>query len=216
MSIEDAVRSSLGRRIGLIETLRWQPVTGAVRTDLHIARMKASAALFGKAFDPGEAAELISSIQTQTELRLRLLLDEDDRLTLNCHPYHPLGDTAVWKVSIAKTKLDSTNPLLVHKTTERQNYECARAEFTAEQADEVLMENESGFLCEGTITSLFVEKEGTLVTPDLSHGLLRGVLRQEMIESGAAKEGDITHNDLRSYPFFIGNSLRGLIRGRLE
>ena len=77
------------------------------------------------------------------------------------------------------------------------------------------MENEEGLLCEGTITSIFVEKNGTLVTPRLSHGLLRGILRQEMIDEGRAVEGEITRADLKTHPFFVGNSLRGLIQARL-
>ena len=215
MPLENPLRDDLGRRFGLIETLRWEPGTGAIRATRHLDRMQGSAMHFGKMFDRDEAADLLLSVSSEERLRLRLLLDGNDHLTLAQHPFQPLPDDAVWTVKIAKTRLASTDPLLAHKTTERQAYENARAEFALAEANEVLMENEEGLLCEGTITSIFVEKNGTLVTPRLSHGLLRGILRQEMIDEGRAVEGEITRADLKTLPFFVGNSLRGLIQARL-
>jgi 4-amino-4-deoxychorismate lyase len=215
MPAQNPVRDSLGRRFGLIETLRWEPGSGAVRATRHLERMQASAAHFGKAFDRSEAEALLVQVAASSTLRLRLLLDENGQLSLTRHIYVPLPEGTAWTVAFAVARLSSKDELLAHKTTCREVYEAARAEFPASEADEVLMENESGSLCEGTITSLFIEKDGILVTPRLSHGLLRGVLRQQLIDEGKAIEGDLTRADLDGHAFFIGNSLRGLIQGRL-
>ena len=67
-------------------------------------------------------------------------------------------------------------------------------------------------VCEGTITNVFVEKDGVLITPPLTCGLLPGVLRQELLENGEAKEAVLTLDDLKK-GFYLGNSLRGLIGG---
>ncbi|OYX15434.1 MAG: hypothetical protein B7Z16_13360, partial [Algoriphagus sp. 32-45-6] len=40
-----------------------------------------------------------------------------------------------------------------------------------------------GFLTEGSFTSIFVERNGVLVTPPLARGLLPGVLRAELFHS---------------------------------
>ena len=77
-------------------------------------------------------------------------------------------------------------------------------------ADEVLFADHDGFLTEGSITAIFVERDGKLVTPPLSRGALPSVLRRELIESGDAMEADLTSADL-TQNFFIGNSVRGLI-----
>ena len=77
-------------------------------------------------------------------------------------------------------------------------------------AFEIVMVDADGFVTEGSFTSLFVERDGMLVTPPLARGLLPGVLRAELIESGRAVEGDLTPADLAG-GFFIGNALRGLI-----
>ena len=75
----------------------------------------------------------------------------------------------MWTLRIASTRIDSGDPLLRHKTTRRQVYEAARAEFPRDEADEVLLLNERGEVCEGTITNVFVDiGEPVLVTPPLA------------------------------------------------
>jgi 4-amino-4-deoxychorismate lyase len=128
-----------------------------------------------------------------------------------------LDPGTVWKLQIATTRLDSSDPLLRHKTTLRATYAAARAEFLREEADEVILLNHDGMVCEGTITTVFLDMGGpTLVTPALSCGLLPGILRGEMLDQGKASEALITPETLvAAKHVFVGNSLRGLIRARL-
>jgi para-aminobenzoate synthetase/4-amino-4-deoxychorismate lyase len=79
---------------------------------------------------------------------------------------------------------------------------------------ELLFTDPAGFLTEGSFTSLFVERDGRLLTPPAARGLLPGVLREELIESGRAAEAELRPEDLTSR-FWIGNSARGLIPARL-
>jgi branched-subunit amino acid aminotransferase/4-amino-4-deoxychorismate lyase len=67
-----------------------------------------------------------------------------------------------------------------------------------------------GFLTEGSVTSLFVERGGRLLTPPLARGLLPGVLREALIEAGRAEEADLRPEDLEG-GFFLGNAVRGLM-----
>ena len=73
-----------------------------------------------------------------------------------------------------------------------------------------MFEDEEGRLTEGSFTNLFVPRDGRLVTPPLTRGLLPGVLRAAMLEDGRAVEGDVTRADLVD-GFFVGNALRGLL-----
>jgi para-aminobenzoate synthetase/4-amino-4-deoxychorismate lyase len=77
--------------------------------------------------------------------------------------------------------------------------------------DEVVFVGTDSLLTEGSITALFVERDGKLLTPRLETGLLPSILRRELIESGKALEADLRIDDL-SDGFWVGNSLRGLIR----
>ena len=80
---------------------------------------------------------------------------------------------------------------------------------------EVVFEDAAaGFLTEGSFTSLFVAREGGLVTPPLARGLLPGVLRGRLIDEGHAVEGELRREDLAG-GFLIGNALRGLVPARL-
>jgi 4-amino-4-deoxychorismate lyase len=218
MPAKGALRDGTAAGFELIETLRWEPSEGFVRLERHLARLAKSAEALGFAHDEGAIREVLSGCAGGgMALRVRLTLAQDGSIGATNARFEPLPADAVWTLRIAKTRLDSADPLLRHKTTRRQVYEAARAEFSRGEADEVLLLNERGEVCEGTITNLFVDiGEDALVTPALDCGLLPGVLRGEMIEQGKAKEVTLTEADLRTAKiFYVGNSLRGLIGARL-
>lgn len=225
--------------LSLIETLRWEQEEGFIRLERHLARLarsaealglpgadgaqaaltQAVAAAFGfgaGAVPPENATTTLSSTTRPASLRIRLELFGDGRIEVKTAPFVPLAAEATWTVGIAKTTLRSGDPLLRHKTSRRAVYAAARAEFAAGEADEVLLLNERGEVCEGTITSVFLDDgTGILKTPPLACGLLAGVLREELIESGQAREAVLHAGDLARGRLFVGNSLRGLIQARL-
>ncbi|QNM06207.1 aminotransferase class IV [Qiania dongpingensis] len=75
--------------------------------------------------------------------------------------------------------------------------------------DEPIFLNEHGEICEGAVSNLFfVEEGGRVVTPKLSCGLLRGVVRQVLLERGMAEEAVIYPKDIKHYKeVFLTNSL---------
>ena len=202
------------RALSLIETLRHRPGEGPVRLALHRARMAASADALGLPFDAaGFEAALMASVDPAADLRLRAELFADGRLAVTAAPFTPLSDGTVWRLRLAATRLSSSDPLLRHKTSLRDAYAAARAEFAPAEADEVLLLNEKGHVCEGTITSLFVVDPagGPMMTPPLEDGLLAGVLRESLIAAGRARPATLCPADLAGRTLFVGNSLRGLI-----
>lgn len=218
MPAEGTLRDRRDAGFRLIETMRWEPDAGLVRRDLHFSRLGGSARQLGFVFAP-EAIEarIGAAVEgARDAMRVRLALEADGRATVETRPYAALAPDTVWRLRIAATRLDSTDPLLRHKTSRRAVYEAARAEFSADEADEVLLINEKGELCEGTITSLFVETgRGLLATPPLECGLLAGVLRADLLAQGKAEERVLKPEDLGGGRVFVGNSLRGLIEARL-
>lgn len=201
----------------LIETLRWQPDEGFIRLRLHLARLARSACRIGFP-EPAAAARTLEEAVAgaNAPLRIRLTFDARGRIEVTTAPFVPLAPDAVWTVRIARTRLDSADRLLRIKTTRRTVYEAARAEYAPHEADEIVMLNERGEVCEGTITSVFLDDgSGQLRTPPISCGLLAGVLRTELICRRKARAGRISPDDLDKGTLYVGNSLRGLIRARL-
>jgi para-aminobenzoate synthetase/4-amino-4-deoxychorismate lyase len=192
----------------LIETMRFDPEQGVPLLERHLARIKASAEAFGFAFDRhGVRNELqAATFRLREAARIRLLLGRSGAIAIGVAPLpeSPAGPVAV---AIAPLEVAPDDFRLVHKTTRRAFHDRARA---ASGAWEVVFTDAQGFLTEGSFTSIFVERGGGLVTPPLSRGLLPGVLRADLIETGRAVEGDLTPADLES-GFFLGNALRGLV-----
>jgi 4-amino-4-deoxychorismate lyase len=200
--------------LSLIETLRWEPDGGFVRLERHLARLVRSAKDLKLTNSEHARDALTAAIPTQASapLRVRLELFADGRIDVQTAPFTPLAPDVTWRLKVATTRLASADPLLRHKTSRRAAYAAARAEFPATEADEVILANERGELCEGTITSLFLDDgSGILKTPPLACGLLAGVLREELLESGKAVEQVLRPEDLALGMVFVGNSLRGLI-----
>jgi len=218
MPSEGALRDGGAAGFHLIETMLWDRDRGVVRGDRHLRRLLRSAAELGFRHDAGAIETLFSHHHASDgPLRLRLTLTQDGETELTEHPFVPVAEGAVWRVVLAATRLNSADRLLAHKTSRRAIYEAARAEFAAGEADEVVLLNERGEICEGAITSVFARfGAGPLVTPPLACGLLAGVLREELLEKGNAVERVISPGDLRgAEALFVGNSLRGLIPARL-
>jgi 4-amino-4-deoxychorismate lyase len=219
MPAEGPLRDGNGPDFGLIETLRWEPAAGFVRLERHLTRLSRSVAELGFGYEPARIDRALAGVGGGAPLRVRLLLSREGAADVTAQPFVPLPENAVWTLRIAATRLGSGDPLLRHKTTRRDVFQWARAEFSPDEADEVILLNENGLACEGTITSLFADlgDGGPLRTSPLSCGLLPGVLRGELLDTGEAREAELTPADLmRAKRLFVGNSLRGLIAARLS
>lgn len=200
----------------LIETMRWQPDEGFIRIDQHLRRLSRSADALGFRQPQDALARLNAAVEGDQPLRVRLTMSFRGKIDVTVAPFALQSEDTVWRLRIAETRLKSDDSLYRHKTSRREPYEAARAEFKLEEADEVLLLNERGEVCEGTITNLFAEvEEGRFVTPALSSGLLPGVLRAELIRERKARSEVLRPEDLHFRKLYVGNSLRGLIRAEL-
>lgn len=203
----------------LIETMAFDPNEGYLLLDRHLQRLQKSAAYFGFRFDPKSVRnELLSaSADFAGPRRVRLLLNSNGKVSITSTGLTPVDQTTVFNLVLAGEKTRPADRFLYHKTTNRAFYDETRKRYQAGTGcQEVLFENEDGYLTEGSYMTLFLKKDGRLLTPALKHGLLPGTLRAGLLESGLAVEADLTATDLETAEeIFVGNSVRGLVRGRL-
>lgn len=194
------------RAFDLIETMRFDSREGVLLLERHLARMRASAATFGYPFDRHAVRNELqaATFRLREGARVRLMLSPGGAVAIETSPLPP-AKSEPWRVAVVPLPVDPADFRLRHKTSDRRFYDAARG-----AADEVVFVDPDGFLTEGSFTSIFVEREGMLLTPPASRGLLPGILRAELIDSGRAVERGLTPADL-SGGFLLGNALRGLV-----
>ena len=196
----------------LIETMAFDPIEGIQHLEAHLARMKASAIALGFTFNRHDARNELqaATFRLRDARRIRLLLARSGALVVEVGPAPACFD-GVMPVRVVPLPVSPLDLRLRHKTSARGFYDAARA---AAGTGEVVFETPDGLLTEGSYTSLFVPRGDVLVTPPLSLGLLPGVLRAHLIETGRAIEGTLTRADLQD-GFLLGNALRGLFRAEM-
>lgn len=208
--MEGTFRETIPPGCRLIETFRFDPVAGHVKLALHLNRMCDSARKLGFTFQRSAAEKLCAAIRSDVPLRCRLSLGITGDFDLQTQPL--AGMPTMWRIGISNVRLDSQDPWLGHKTTQRQIYDNARADL-ASNLDEVIFMNERDEVCEGTITNIFVTlRDGLCITPPISSGCLPGILRQTMITNRGTVVRRVKLDDLtQAHEIHVGNSLRGLI-----
>ena len=200
----------------LIESMRFDPQVGIPLLELHLERMKASAAELGFAFDRHEVRNRIQALcfELDASAKLRLLLARNGEVTLEAVPLAAGAPPAETACAVMPLPVVTGDWRLRHKTTDRAFYDDARRAAQETGAQEVLFIRDDGLLTEASYASLFVERGGKLLTPPLALGLLPGVLRRHLIEQGRAVEAELRLEDLGD-GFLLGNSVRGLIKAKL-
>lgn len=194
----------------LIETMLWQPGHGVMLARRHRDRLCLSARKLGFSFDPRAFDAILDAIAEEAPLRLRLTLDAEGRLE---HSFGPAPEPAnPWRIAIAPDRLQSGDPWLKVKSSNRALYDRTRAMLPPE-IDEAIFLNEKGHLCEGAITNVMVEIAPDIwLTPPLSDGVLPGVMRAELLARGSLKVASLTEADLRdARRIRLCNALRGVI-----
>ncbi len=191
----------------LLETMRWNPVSGWYWLDLHLDRLEQSARYFGIPVDRDSLiARLDTAVAAEGEARVRLTVDRlgNVRVTVASLAADDLVSVAV---AIDRDPVDVDSPFLFHKTTRRGVYDDRMSRHP--NADDVLLTNADGNLTESTIANLAVKLDGEWFTPPIESGCLPGIYRQVLLEAGRIRERPIHLTELsRCEGLALLNSVR--------
>lgn len=176
--------AQLNRRFKLIESLLYDAASGSIALlDLHLERLADSARRLHFSCDTQairhQLSERIATLQQRS--KVRLLLSQDGQIEISAEPVSTSEVPTQPLVDIAAQRVDSADWLYQHKTTERDLYNQAYAEHSAQGAYDVLFLNDAGFVTEASRHNLFIELHGRLITPPVSDAVLPGVYRQKLI-----------------------------------
>jgi len=197
----------------------------------HLARLSHSAKVLGIPLNMNEACALLEqtalALDVNTVYRVRLDLGRLGELSISSAILDDLPSSAqvFWAHQILEGvpdsfKMQSTNPLLLHKTTQRKVYDLAWQKAVSLGGFDALFMNERGELTEGGRTSIFVRPPNSdeWLTPPLSAGVLPGVMRAAILHDPSlkAREANLTIEDVISAnEIMLSNALRGMIKAHL-
>lgn len=204
----------------LLETFKWDHREGFALLDLHLDRLKASAAYFCLPYDEQDVQRALDTAVCNQDgpQKVRLTLDGDGNVEVKTKPLAALTKDGIVTVELSSQVVDTDSPFTYHKTTNRHFYDDERERLKAQTGcHEVLFFNDRGELTEGSFTNVFIEKNGDLLTPPIRGGLLGGTLRQGLLNKGRCVEAVLTRDDLKApNKLFLGNAVRGLFQASLN
>lgn len=132
----------------------------------------------------------------------------------------PQEDTSAWqngvRVAVARMRLGENAALAGMKHLNRLEQVLARSEVPAAQATELLLFSSSGRLVSGTMSNVFIVRNGRLLTPRVDVCGVAGVMRRVVLREAAAagivaEEGTLFEVDLAAAEeIFLTNARIGI------
>ncbi|MGG4773666.1 aminotransferase class IV [Paenalcaligenes sp. Me52] len=200
----------------LIETMRVEHAQIALLQP-HLDRLQRSAQQLNYTFCrdniSAHIAQYVASLEDGV-WRLRLTLDNEGQPVLEHSALAP--DIEPVPILLADTPLPES-PWLGIKSSHRPWYQAATQTLLHQpQLFDVIFCNQQGELCEGSRSNIYVQRDGEWLTPPLRCGLLPGVMREQLLQSGQAKEAVLTPADLQhAQAIRVSNALRGWLNATL-
>ncbi len=182
----------------------------------HFKRMEQSAKALGF-----KKPNKINKIPKNGEYILRLLLSKNGFIEKE---FLQLDKIKTNKITVSKNPVNSKEPLLYHKITYRPWYQGAMEKIKRQDIFDELFLNEKGELTEGARSNVILQIKGKFFTPPAQCGLLKGVLRQNILKQGFEFSGKkhhiiekklYLHNLEQAEKIFCINSIRGAVEVEL-
>ncbi|MDA7882005.1 aminotransferase class IV [Akkermansiaceae bacterium] len=157
----------------------------------HLKRLRVSADLLGVSV-PQESAlvEAIRMVLEENDLaqgkaRIRITLGDNELVT--AVPLPERAESA--RVVVVDLCRNEKSPLCHAKTCSYAENMLALSMAKSKGADEAILANTKGELCEGSMSNLFFVKDGKIHTPALDCGCLPGTVREALLEIAEIEVG---------------------------
>ena len=174
--------------------------------DQHLERLRTASRYFAFPFDPEILRQKIEAecqaCDANQDYRLRISLSKSGEIEVDRQVLTPLS-TSFCQAQLCLQEANLQQAFTYFKTTHRPHLSLGK--------QEKIYHNKLGELLETSIGNLVLKMNGKLYTPPSQLGLLQGIYRQHLLESGQVKEKVLTIEDLRGAEAIYGcNAVRGL------
>ena len=174
--------------------------------DQHLERLTKASRYFAYPFDPEELRQKIElecqACDSHQDYRLRISLSKSGEMKLSRQILTPLSPSFC-KAKLCLQEADLKQAFTYFKTTHRPHLSLGK--------QEIIYHNATGELLETSIGNLVLKIAGKLYTPPTSLGILPGIYRQHLLETGQVEEKVLTLKDLAQAEDIYGcNAVRGM------
>ena len=174
--------------------------------DQHLERLTKASRYFAFPFDPKKLRQKIEEecqvCDDNQDYRLRIITSKSGEMELSRQILSPLSPSFC-KAKLCLQEADLQQAFTYFKTTHRPHLSLGK--------QESIYHNAAGELLETSIGNLVLKIAGKLYTPPTSLGILPGIYRQHLLETGQVEEKVLTVPDLNQAEAVYGcNAVRGL------
>jgi para-aminobenzoate synthetase/4-amino-4-deoxychorismate lyase len=210
----------------LIETLRLETTTEIYHhIDQHIARLLASATIFGFTLDLQTIKNKLNRYKIELcqqknpcrYFKIRLTAYQNGNINIQHDALLEDKQNQLRRIMLSPFKIKSYSIFQHHKTSHREQYN--KAYQLAEQQGyyDVVFFNENNELAEASRHNIFIQKKGHYLTPPLSAGILNGIERAQFIQQHHVEEKKLSRTDLiNADKILLSNSVRGIVTVELD
>ena len=172
----------------------------------HLERLTKASRYFSYPFNPEDLRQKIEeecqACDSHQDYRLRIILSKSGEIELSRQLLAPLSPSFC-KAKLCLQEADLNQAFTYFKTTHRPHLNLDK--------QEIIYHNAAGELLETSIGNLVLKINGKLYTPPIRLGILPGIYRQHLLETGQVEEKVLTVPDLEQAETIYGcNAVRGL------
>lgn len=127
--------------------------------------------------------------------------------------YHPETYTRGFRIRLSDLKRNPYSHVTYLKSLNYTDNILEKELAKQEGYDEVLFLNVHNEIAEGSISNVFMVRDGRLYTPEINCGILDGIIRRWIIENFAVCEGTFSIDDIKEADeLFLTNSVMGIMK----
>ncbi|MBT8382667.1 MAG: bifunctional anthranilate synthase component I family protein/aminotransferase class IV, partial [Ignavibacteria bacterium] len=179
----------------------------------HIERLKSTANFFLFNFKEQRLSKRITKSILQLDENkkyvLRVMLGKWGEISMETKEF--IQTKNINSIILSQHIISSQNKFQYFKTTNRDLYESEYKKYSANNVFDVLFLNEKGELAEGSISNIFVKRQGVWFTPTINSGIIAGIYRNYLLKTQPdIIETSLTTKDLSTAEEVkMVNSVRG-------
>ncbi len=192
--------------------------------DRHLKRLERAADFFGlgtlkkRGITRETVAEYLENLEKENKAELRhgglkiMLSEKNVVFQMRLNHYMPEMYEQGFVMDFSSVRRNETSPLIYHKTMNYGDCILEKRAAASRGMQESIFLNTKGEIAEGTVSNIFFVRQGELITPKKSCGLLPGIIRGYLLDTEKVKEGVIRPEELEQFEeCFVTNSLMGIM-----